>query len=500
LTHSISSHVRVWHVLALAFGARFALGLANDGVLYPDETMQYLEQAHRLVFGAGMVPWEYEYGVRPWIVPLVLGVPMRMLSLVGLDRPAVYQPAVEALLCAVSLTIPYAAFRIATAISGEHAGRFALVFTAFWYELVSYGHRATIDAIVAYAAFGALALAFVRPALATVIGCGVLIGLAFVLRFQTGPALAVIAVVAIVRWRERAAVAAAACALTVVAGGALDYYTWGLWFSAIRTSLELNAVGDLSWIFGVQPFYWYGVVLLVLSGGLVLAGAAGLALTWRSSWPLIAVALATLVGFSLIGHKQTRFVFAVTPVWLIGLAILAADRGRVVAEHLPALRRLAPAVAAAAVGSFAIISALGLFDRLPLERRYLRPNIARNTAREAYRALATHDDVVAVLDASGWSGWYLTPYYDLHHDVPLYWPLSRGYEQAMAQPARYASHVIAPGGSAPPAGFRELERIGGLTIWRRSVDPPSTGEVLGYERRIHALQPVQTLPRVTPRW
>ena len=54
----VLQRVRVWHVLLFAFAARLAVGLANDGVLYPDEIMQYLEQAHRLVFGAGMVPWE----------------------------------------------------------------------------------------------------------------------------------------------------------------------------------------------------------------------------------------------------------------------------------------------------------------------------------------------------------------------------------------------------------------------------------------------------------
>ena len=47
----------LWLILLLAFAARFAVGVANDGVLYPDEIMQYLEQAHRLAFGAGMTPW-----------------------------------------------------------------------------------------------------------------------------------------------------------------------------------------------------------------------------------------------------------------------------------------------------------------------------------------------------------------------------------------------------------------------------------------------------------
>jgi len=90
--------VRVWQVLLLAFVARLGVGLANDGVLYPDEVMQYLEQAHRLVFGAGMVPWEYEHGVRSWVVPLVLAGPLRLLALLGLDTPAVYQPVIKAAL------------------------------------------------------------------------------------------------------------------------------------------------------------------------------------------------------------------------------------------------------------------------------------------------------------------------------------------------------------------------------------------------------------------
>jgi len=492
--------VRVWQVLLLAFVARLGVGLANDGVLYPDEVMQYLEQAHRLVFGAGMVPWEYEHGVRSWVVPLVLAGPLRLLALLGLDAPAVYQPVIKAVLSLASLTVPYAAYRVGRALFDDSAGRLALLFTAFWYELVSYGHRATIDAIVAYVACAALALVFARPTRAVRLGGGALVGLAFVLRFQMAPALAAIALVAVVRWRSRAWAAALACVAAVAAGGALDYYTWGMWFSAIVNSVALSGVGDLAAIFGVSPFWWYLPALLALSGGLVLAGVLGLVLSWRASWPLLLIGGAILAGFSPIGHKQTRFVFMVTPVWLIGLAALTADRGALLAAAVPWTRRAAPAAAAILVGGFAVISALGLWDRLPWERRYLRPNIARNTAREAYRALAVRTDVTAVLDASGASGWYLAPYYDLHHDVPLYWPLSHGYRAVVEQPARYASHVIAQPKAPAPSGFRQLQRVGGLVIWRRIVDPPFTDEAFGYERRIHALQPVATPPTVQRRW
>ena len=42
---------------------------------YPDEIMQYLEQARRLATGAGIVPWEYRYGARNGIVAQVLALP-----------------------------------------------------------------------------------------------------------------------------------------------------------------------------------------------------------------------------------------------------------------------------------------------------------------------------------------------------------------------------------------------------------------------------------------
>ena len=294
--------------------------------------------------------------------------------------------------------------------------------------------------------------------------------------------------------------AALGCGAVVVAGGALDYYTWGMWFSAIVNGVALNGIANLAAIFGVEPFWWYGPALVVLSGGLAVAGALGLALSWRASWPLLAVGGAILAGFSLIGHKETRFVFMLTPIWLIGLAALTADRGGLLAAAVPRMRRAAPAVAGVLVAGFAVISMLGLVDRLPGERRYLRPNIARNPARDAYRALAVRDDVIAVLDASGASGWYLTPYYDLHHDVPLYWPLSNGYRAVVAASGALRQPRDCPEAGGGAARVPRARTGGRLVIWRRVVDPPFTGEASGYERRIHALQPVATPPAVRPRW
>src|SRR3954447_8881518 len=46
---------------ALALGAtlRVYLALTDDGLYWPDEIYQSLEPAHRLVFGYGLVAWEF---------------------------------------------------------------------------------------------------------------------------------------------------------------------------------------------------------------------------------------------------------------------------------------------------------------------------------------------------------------------------------------------------------------------------------------------------------
>jgi len=143
----------------------------------------------------------------------------------------------------------------------------------------------------------------------------------------------------VVRWRSRAWAAALACVAAVAAGGALDYYTWGMWFSAIVNSVALSGVGDLAAIFGVSPFWWYLPALLALSGGLVLAGVLGLVLSWRATdcqgvvlskldeAVKVGPALDVLIrAFAQLAHKRPKAV----------LALVGPDTGSLA----PELRRL----------------------------------------------------------------------------------------------------------------------------------------------------------------
>ncbi len=486
-------------VLAAGFAARIAVGMSTDTVLMADEVYQYLEQAHRLVFGAGIVPWEYVYGMRSWLPALAIAGVLQACAFFGFEQPFVYQTATIVFLSAVSMALPLSCYRIAQAVFTENAARIALVFTCFWYEIVAQAGRATIDALAAYPLLGAMALLFVPRGRWAIAMVGLLAALTLLLRFQLAPAVAVLGLVGLWRWRLRAWPAALSFAVAAVAGGALDYYTWGVWFSSIYVNFQINLLYDVASSFGVHPVWYYLYLLLIASGGLFIPGVLGLALTWRKSWPLMATGGVLFLAFSAVAHKELRFIFVLTPLWLMGLAALLADRGRLLRVTLEAVfarvkalsAAIAPEVLAArlapvALGSVLVLSGIGLFRELPKQYQVTPSYIGNDFFRDAYRAFALEPDVTGVIDLTG--GAHFPLFWDLHHNVPLYygsdWRIGGGFTEASRDPARYASHMLTKAGDPAPAGFRAYKTIGPLVAWRRTVDPPVTPRAVGYSRAL----------------
>ena len=51
-------------VLAIGAALRVWLSFHDDGIYWPDEIYGSLEPAHRLVFGPGLISWEFIEGAR----------------------------------------------------------------------------------------------------------------------------------------------------------------------------------------------------------------------------------------------------------------------------------------------------------------------------------------------------------------------------------------------------------------------------------------------------
>ena len=80
LTRLRSASEALAGILGFALALRLFLLLTHTYIVHPDETFQYLEQAHRLAFGYGVSPGNITTAFAPWLFPGVLAGLMRLVA------------------------------------------------------------------------------------------------------------------------------------------------------------------------------------------------------------------------------------------------------------------------------------------------------------------------------------------------------------------------------------------------------------------------------------
>jgi len=462
-------------VLALGFAARAAVALSGDFVLHPDEIMQYLEPAHRLVFGNGVTYWEYFYGARSWLVPGTVAGVLMLLDAVGLGQPSWYVGAVKLLFCGISLTIPAGMYLFARRHFGETAGRAALLAGAFWYELVGFAHKPMTE-FVATAPLVALLALSVRPSVdnARTVWLAALLGvLTAAIRFQYAPAALLLLGIVFLRTGKRVQLTLSAAAFAV-AFGLFDAVTWdGGLFHSYLTNIRYNLVlGALRT--GESPAYQFLTWLTLAGLGLSVLCVAEALRHLRRYGFLLGLISAILLVHSLLAHKEYRFIFAVIPLWLLVGSDLAAR----LAARADGLRRLA----GFAIAGFAAVSLAGILNALPFQDRIYRAwshetgitGFVRNQDPifPAYRYLARAPGISGVLQVDR-PYFSLPGYYYLHRKIPFYDAVTGRalIRNPGAIPSR-VSHIVSadPGFSVP--GYSLEQKFGQVRILRRDENQP----------------------------
>src|SRR6266446_3947872 len=79
--------------LILAFVLRLGCAILFRNVNHTDEIFQYMEPAHRLVFGYGLVTWEFREGGRSFLVPAAIAAIMKAAAAFSND-PSAYLEAI----------------------------------------------------------------------------------------------------------------------------------------------------------------------------------------------------------------------------------------------------------------------------------------------------------------------------------------------------------------------------------------------------------------------
>ena len=92
--------------------------LYDHSIFHPDQIYQSLEQAHRLAFKVGFIPWEFRDGARSWFFSGLVAGMWQGLDWLGVKSSIGLVAAAQGAMVAVSLIGLYWAMRLATRIAG----------------------------------------------------------------------------------------------------------------------------------------------------------------------------------------------------------------------------------------------------------------------------------------------------------------------------------------------------------------------------------------------
>lgn len=335
-------HLVLAALLLVGLAIRSVVVFERTNVVHPDEMFQYLEQGHRLAFGSGVVPWEYDYGIRSWFLPAVVALIMKACAWVSAG-PLLYIYVLRFLPATLSLTVIVFGFRTVLPIAGRTWAAITGLFCATWFHAIFLAPALLTEVLAAYVMFPAVYLASKTDSSErTPLLLGFLLGLAFCLRFQMGPALAVVAA-----WYCRAdvrrkwlPVVLTGSTVVLLIAGIGDALSLGSPFQSIWLNYYLNAVRGVSTNFG--HLYWFRYLdYLTTYEALLAVPLAWLAMIGAYRAPLLALSSLTIVlTHSFFAHKEYRFVaFALLslPI-LIGLgAAILTDRLRHRVSEVPSV-------------------------------------------------------------------------------------------------------------------------------------------------------------------
>ncbi len=398
----------------LALLLRLLPTIIQPSLDWGDEIYQATEPAHRLVFGTGLVTWEFVAGIRSWLLPGAIAAILLPVRLVG-GGPAIYLPAIAILFGALSLVPAIGTWLWCRRAFGAWPALAGASVAALSPELVYFGARTLAEVVAAHILIAALFVA-TSPAetKARSSASGLLLGLAVALRPQILPAAAVLVLWPTLRHRWRL-VAGAAAALAVTS--LLDWITLGAPAASIWRYVLVN-LGGASASFGSQPWYYYGLAEAAI-WGVALPIPVALCVLGARRWGLpLAMAAMLVATHMLIGHKEHRFLYPALALAAVLAGIGLADVSTRLAKRLNT--RPGPPAMACAMAWAALSTVIWFGPGLSQLRHRAQDTL------EAANYAASLPEICGIGLGPGPTAWVpYGGYTHLHQTVPLFWPATQ---------------------------------------------------------------------------
>jgi hypothetical protein len=443
-------------LLAAAAVPRFWAAWVDQGLFWPDEIFQSLEQAHRLVFGYGIVPWEFRMGARSWVFPGVIGGLLKVGDLVGLTSGRSLVLLVKSSMALISLGGIYLSMRFAYRLAGRQAALLAGAFGGFFSVSILLGSRCSAEMVSGPLLLAVVTLAS-RSGRARQLMAGALVGFCIHLRYQNGlVAVGILAILLSERRFKDAFEYSAGATVVGLLGGLLDWVTWGHPFYALKKYVWFN-LKKSAHKYGAYPFSYYAKVAWTANGPAILVVIAGLLLSVRRAPKLLALVVLYVLVHCAVPHKEFRFLMPIVP-----LALTLAGAG--LADVLARVRFAGLISAALALGcalSMAISASQLTWEKMgfPSDRGARSPWHSGEGINRLLWTLNETADVCGVIvtgESFGWIGGYSY----LHRDIDMF-PSTGAPEQ------RAANYLIAPAREQPPTAYRRVGQEREFALFRR---------------------------------
>ncbi|SYZ72901.1 putative Alg9 family protein mannosyltransferase [Candidatus Zixiibacteriota bacterium] len=457
-------------ILIAAFIMRAALGLYSDQLNHPDENFQILEQAHRLVFGYGIIPWEFRHDARSWLVPGLTAILLYPFRVLGIASPPIYVPGVKIELGLISLIAILAAYKIGKRLHSGRAGLWAAFFCAAWFEIAYFSIRPLGEVWATTFFLAGMALSFDHDNAVKLFFTGVLILMAGAIRINYLPGVLFLGVIASWKLEKIKIIRFVAGILSgLILVGGLDLLTYGKPFISYINFYEINRTyfmaGKVGSVFSSEYFMQTGWASLFLYWFIIAAGFMVL----RSSRKVLFIILLVLATHMLIPARSQeiayRHIYLVLPlIMIIGGIEAAALLDRI----------SSPKIKATAFGLILLIfigwSTAGAMALLPGQKKVYENKAVeamqhgifyKDPHLEAYLFLSRLNNVVGVYDEADF--WFRSGgFYYLHHKVPLYFSVNPPPSPA------YVSHIITKQSLDPSSGFVKIKSFDGINIYARA--------------------------------
>ncbi|KAH6794413.1 Alg9-like mannosyltransferase family [Perilla frutescens var. hirtella] len=332
-----NSSLSLHRIFLLCLVTRIINSLLVQTYFNPDEHWQALEVAHRITFGYGHLTWEWKKGIRSYLHPVLFATLYKVLAFLHLDIPWFMIRSPRLLQSMFAAICDLYIYKFSRVLFGGNVAKWALFAQLTnWFlffcmprtfsnsletvlTLVSLYYwpclRVSATAVPTGSRKYALAIAAIacaiRPTSAITwiyIGCLELFTTRDKLKFFL---LEVIPIGGLV------------LGLTF----ALDYQFYGLWVIVPLNFLKFNFLSSGGDYYGTHPWHWYltqgFTVMLFTYIPFTIAG-----IIKSKEWKLPGLVIWVLGIYSLLGHKEFRFVLPILPVALMFSGYSLANLGQ----------------------------------------------------------------------------------------------------------------------------------------------------------------------------